>query len=110
MAGLLKIVRNAFLLVCGFLSCIIVPLALPDLGLPSTITGFLGALYPTVIVLAGLKWWYSGEKEVIKPMPLMVSKGLMTKVIEPDGTVKVYAHERFTGTKQDLKDFAEEEL
>ena len=111
MAGLFKIVLNSFLLVGGFLICIIFPMMLLDSGLPNTVSHLIGAVFLAVLAIIFLRWWHGGEKEaVIEPMPMMVSKGLLTKVVEPDGTVKVYEHKRFAGTKQDMQDFAEEEL
>ena len=46
------------------------------------------------------------ESEESKPHKSLSTNGVLTKITEEDGSVKVYAHKRFNGTEQDILDFA----
>ena len=103
-------VIKACLLLVGLFFCGFLPTMLFDAGVHHYIASFIGVIAFIIWLNIAIKWWHSGEEEENNEIvyPLIITKGMLTKVIEADGTIKVTAHERWNGTQEDLKAFAEE--
>jgi hypothetical protein len=109
-------------LIKNTLVCFTLIVSISILGYVPTFCNYIGLHNPDVhlvLIMAGIliwyftasNWWYSmSDKKVESHGGYLVSKGFLTKAVHSDGTVRVYADKRFTGTQQEIEDFANEHL
>lgn len=88
----------------------------------SAIPAFILSIAGLPVILAVVAWvviwaamykageWYVNREESVPDERILVVKGLLKKLIEPNGTITIYAHPKWAGDLQEIEDFLYEDL